>query len=632
MIFFKTNNLAALLAGAFLALALIMTYVIVDHYVHMTHMRVVMTKSQNAMLKVRYYSEMMEFARTRTRLTSQILDTEDIFDKDDLNQKLEGFAGKFSKAYLALVSLPLDDHEKAQLKVQEAIVGIILPAQRKVVSLSLYGSPADLKNAEKIFYSVVISGQNDLINLFQGLIAYHQENTESLVSNTDKLLAQSINYQNQLAFLVLLFTLMIAVFVVRRTRTIQNQLNHERTMLEDTVAQRTEQLVKARDEAEQANAAKSEFLSSMSHELRTPMNAILGFGQMLQLNPYEPLTKSQSEGIDHIMKGGQHLLELINDVLDLVKIETGQIELSLEPIDPMSVIEACVPLIGPMVKKNSITLNLPEQSTAYPQVQADFTRFKQVLLNLLSNAVKYNVENGHVELSIKDTGQGTVRISVQDTGQGIPLKNQSELFVPFSRLGAVNSDIEGTGIGLVITKDLVKLMGGEIGFKSALGQGTTFWVELPVAELQKAVVTPPQTNAAPNQAQQLPAIKGTLLYVEDNPENLKLMELIVSRVDGLSMVSAHTGELGVKLAKSEKPDIIILDINLPGMSGIDVIHELRRDVKMKNTPIFALSAAATKRDIEIGLSAGFQKYLTKPIIVPDMLKEIENALARGKTS
>ena len=392
------------------------------------------------------------------------------------------------------------------------------------------------------------------------------------------------------------------------------------------------ELRQAKETADKANRSKSDFLSSMSHELRTPMNAILGFGQMLEYIPHEPLAKTQKQCVDSIMKGGKHLLDLINDILDLAQIEAGKVELSIEDISPNSILEECLPLVSAMAEKSGINISIQNLSETTPRVRADYIRLKQVLLNLMSNAIKYNRDNGEVIVSSLEADNGNLRISVRDTGEGIPEDKQSELFKPFSRLGAENTEIEGTGIGLVVCNDLIKIMDGTIGMESTLGEGSTFWFELPMAtstrdSSEKALVMDAsalQTKGA------LPSLKGTLLYVEDNPENLKLMELIVSYIEGLTMISARTGELGIELARSKKPDIIILDINLPGMNGIEVLKKLSRYKNTKNIPTLALSAAATKSDIKKGIDAGFKRYLTKPVQVSEFVDALKEALKEDK--
>lgn len=383
---------------------------------------------------------------------------------------------------------------------------------------------------------------------------------------------------------------------------------------------------KAMEEAEKANFAKSEFLSSMSHELRTPMNAILGFGQMLKFNPKEPLTEKQTDFVEQIMKGGQHLLELINEVLDLAKIEAGRIDLSIEGICVKTTLDECLTLIQSMADKRGIEITVGEGFEKTEDIRADLTRLKQTLLNLLSNAVKYNRENGKIMIDCHRTPTSMIRITVSDTGAGIPEDMLEALFEPFNRLSAESSEIEGTGIGLTITKQLVERMHGHIGVESEVGKGSTFWVEFPMVERKLTDVAASTEKALADGSHRLPDASGTVLYVEDNPANTRLMESIIEMVSGLSLITAHNAELGIELAQSTPPDLIIMDINLPGMDGYGALEKLQSLTQTKNIPVIALSANATPKDIEKGINAGFLKYLTKPIKVDELVNAVKDVL------
>jgi PAS domain S-box-containing protein len=384
-----------------------------------------------------------------------------------------------------------------------------------------------------------------------------------------------------------------------------------------------ENLVEAREQADQANRAKSDFLSSMSHELRTPLNAILGFSQLLNNDPKEALTITQEKSVGYIINGGHHLLKLIDEVLDLARIESGKLDLSMENVVASPLIEECLTTIE--VKALERNIRTPDHSMyiADSVIRTDITRFKQILLNLLSNAVKYNREGGALIVATYETPKGMLRISVTDTGEGIPEDRQSELFQPFSRLGHETTSTEGTGIGLVVTKRLVEEMGGNIGFESDVGKGTTFWIELP---LSQNVMGANKIEAHSKNDVILKELSGKVLYVEDNPANLDLMKLIISRVDGLNMISTNTAESGLDLARDENPDIIIMDINLPGMNGFEALKQLKKMNSTRSTPIIALSANASPQDIESGRKAGFYDYQTKPIDIGNFLQVVETAL------
>ncbi|MFZ2406887.1 MAG: PAS domain-containing protein [Methylobacter sp.] len=385
-------------------------------------------------------------------------------------------------------------------------------------------------------------------------------------------------------------------------------------------------LIKSRDEAERANNAKSEFLSSMSHELRTPMNAILGFGQLLEIDA--GLTEDQADYVGEILKAGRHLLELINEVLDLSRIESGSINLSMEPLPCAELMAECLALVKPIAQRLGIAVKDPAIG-AYV-IRADRTRLKQVLLNLLSNAIKYNRPQGDV--SIQVIGQdGWVRMAVSDTGYGIPAARQQEVFQPFSRLGAEETDIEGTGIGLTISRRLMEMMGGTIDMESEEGRGSTFWIELPEVVSEQGILS----NDSGGQAMAAETAgagkcRYTVLYIEDNPANLRLVAQILGRNPQVQLITAHTPELGLELASAHRPELILLDINLPGMDGYQVLSVLRSLDSAKNTPVIAVSANATPRDIERGMEAGFDDYITKPVDVVHFLEVVDRLLPECK--
>ncbi|MGZ5390055.1 MAG: hybrid sensor histidine kinase/response regulator, partial [Aeromicrobium sp.] len=384
-------------------------------------------------------------------------------------------------------------------------------------------------------------------------------------------------------------------------------------------------LTNARAVAEKANLAKSEFLSSMSHELRSPLNAILGFAQLMESDS-PPATPAQNESIMQILNAGWYLLELITEILDLAAIESGKLSMSLEPVMLNDVLLECQSMIEPLAQKRGIRLNFTGGDAAYC-VKADRTRIKQVLINLLSNAIKYNNPGGSVVVACSaKSPSGRVRLTVTDTGAGLPPEKLAQLFQPFNRLGQELGPEEGTGIGLVVSKRLVELMDGVIGVESSPGKGSIFWVEL----TSTAPLTLPASvdTAAPGEsaAATVEALR-TLLYVEDNPANLQLVERIIGRRKDLRLLSAMDGNRGVELARERLPDVILMDINLPGISGTEAMRILRDDPATAHIPVVALSANAMPRDIQKGLEAGFFRYLTKPIRVGEFMETLNTALA-----
>jgi len=372
-------------------------------------------------------------------------------------------------------------------------------------------------------------------------------------------------------------------------------------------------LLEAKEEADEANRAKTDFLSSMSHELRTPLNSILGFGQLLADDPVHKLSDEQAEKLDYILKSGRHLLDLISDVLDFANIETGAIEVDIRAVGVAESLKESLQVITGMATARGIAVSSEIDDGLI--MLADPVRLRQVSLNLLSNAVKYNKQGGSIFVRTTLVTPKRCRISVRDTGIGIPPEQQGDLFQPFSRLGAQNTEVEGTGIGLSISTSLVELMGGEIGFENNADEGATFWFELPLAAESGAGIQPVQRHPGA-EAADVPAKAETatkLLYVEDNPLDLTLLEALVQQIDQVEMVSTHTAELGIGLALSELPDVIILDINLPGMDGFEVLKSLKSTQVTRRIPVIALSGDDMPAQVQRYIEAGFAEYLSKPI-------------------
>jgi PAS domain S-box-containing protein len=386
-----------------------------------------------------------------------------------------------------------------------------------------------------------------------------------------------------------------------------------------------EALVAARQEAEKANHAKSEFLSRMSHELRTPMNSILGFAQLLESDEREPLSPSQRESLQHILKGGRHLLGLINEVLDLARIESGRLALAVGSVPVAPMVSETVSMIQPLAKARRIHIRNAVPVTATYCIQADAKRIRQILLNLLSNAVKYNREEGLITVEASERPGGRLRLSVTDTGQGIPPDQQALVFEPFHRLEADRMFVEGSGIGLTISRKITEAMGGSMGLTSTPGLGSCFFIDMPLcAETGQAL--PPAAAESPAAAFSARGETHTILYIEDDPANLALIQHILVRRPGIELLFAPQGALGLELARAHRPRLILLDVHLPDIMGHEVLGKLKQDPATRDIPVLIVSASAMPSVIESMIQAGAESYLVKPLDIPLFLKTIDDIL------
>lgn len=425
-----------------------------------------------------------------------------------------------------------------------------------------------------------------------------------------------------------------AAFVVdnMKRKSYEQELERAQAELETRVNQRTlalekanEELKLAKEEADAANHAKSEFLSRMSHELRTPLNAISGFGQILAMEKLSPL---QSSSVEHILHGGEHLLRLVNEVLDIARVEAGKMDLSVEAVSVDSVIREAVTLVSTLAERVGVSIEVERLGEGGLFVFADRQRLLQVLINLLTNAIKYNRPRGLICVSaVRDTDK--IRISVRDTGIGIKEEHLTRLFTPFERLDAAQTQVEGTGLGLALSKRMVDLMSGRLSVQSKVGKGSTFSIELPVAaDPQKVLETEIFAPLAAPVAHQ----EFRILYIEDNMSNFELIEAILAHRPGVKLLGAMQGSIGIDLAVSQQPDLILLDVNLPDMNGADVLGSLRATPVTSEIPVIILSADATQRQIERLLALGAEAYLTKPLKISDFLSILDQKLGAKSAS
>jgi len=421
----------------------------------------------------------------------------------------------------------------------------------------------------------------------------------------------------------------IGYLLIGTDNTARKLVEAEQKRLDQALRETILELQSAKVEAERANLAKSDFLSSMSHELRSPLNAILGFAQLMD-SDLPPLTAGQKESTSQILRAGWFLLDLINEILDLAQIESGKVPLWLEPVSLDEVLADCQAMIEPQTRKSGIRVVFAQPDVPLC-VNADRTRVKQVFVNLLSNAIKYNRVGGSVEVSSRPRPGDRIRVSFKDTGEGLTADKVAKLFQPFNRLGQEAGVEEGTGIGLVVSKQLVELMGGLIGVESTVGVGSVFWIELNASNVvDKGSDDKPHAVAALSDTGSGGPLR-TVLYVEDNPANLMLVTKLLARRPDVSLLSAKDGRSGVEMAQAARPDVILMDINLPGISGVVALRILAADPSTAHIPVIAISANAMPRDIEKGLQAGFFRYLTKPIKVNEFMNTLDLALEAART-
>ena len=491
--------------------------------------------------------------------------------------------------------------------------GVIIDASRHMELLTGYTHSELVGSSFKAYFTDSESAQR----VFSRVIHEKSVTNYDLVIRTKNGREISVSYNLS----VLLDSDQNRIGVIASARDVTNNKQFEYLLEKNNLA-----LKNAKAVAEKANLAKSEFLSSMSHELRTPLNAILGFAQLMDVDPCLPKA-TEKLAIRQILQGGWYLLDLINEILDLASIESGKAVMSHETVSLFDVLTECKSMIEQQAHKKDVNLIFPLFDHATMYVNADQTRMKQVMINLLSNAIKYNKKGGEVHVECTSNGASFVRISVRDTGFGLSSEQLSHLFEPFNRLGRQGSSEDGTGIGLVVTKQLVELMGGHIGVQSSIEVGSLFWIELPLALNQHPVLQMNDDSATAScNVKHQGKIKKTVLCIEDNLPNLALIEQVMHSRTNIELLTANTGAIGIQLAKSYLPDVILMDINLPDIHGFEILKILRECNVTSGIPVIGLSSNAMQIDIENGLMAGCRHYLTKPVKVRELMATVDAAL------
>jgi len=406
----------------------------------------------------------------------------------------------------------------------------------------------------------------------------------------------------------------------------QDKLLRQNALIEDEVRKKTADIEKALNESKRANHAKSEFLARMSHELRTPMNSILGFTQLLQMDSQNPLASYQRENMERVISAGNHLLELINEVLDLSKIEFGEMKLSIEKIDIVPIIDNVISISKPLAEEKGISLNYLKVPEGKYFLKVDQLRFRQIFLNLISNAIKYNKLEGSVIISFEELESGKLRLGVEDTGSGISGDMKEKVFKPFERFDKDSEIIEGTGIGLAISKKLVELMGGAISYESHIGKGSTFYIDMPLPENQ-TVLSEIEVDVKPLDEPIIAKGFGKILYIDDVSANIELVKQLFAHRSEFKIISALNAIDGIGIARNEKPDLILMDIHMQELDGIEAFKQLKIDQNTKDIPVIALTADAMDRNIQKAMEMGFKDYITKPIDVSKLLMAVDEVFA-----
>lgn len=549
-------------------------------------------------LKKRLLTTMYNASEARSVILLKMYIETDPFELDDMYMNMGEQARIFLRARQELFTLGLTDKERDLLAKQREVAMINAPYQDQVALLFLEERRYE---ARKLLFSQAIPGQRAMSKFIVLTMDEYEKETAQLIDNIQKSFEESNRIAMSLGALLVMVSIVIIIIVMTR-------LSREEE----------KKLKVALRQAEQASHAKSEFLSRMSHELRTPLHAIISFSDLILYEKnLEPRLKKH---IQHIYNAGGHLLTLVDDVLDLARIERGELSVTVKPTRLKYVLEECYSLIKQIAQDADVSLSF-DTDVDYI-VNADHTSLKQALLNILSNAVKYNRTHGDITVSYHIFDGDRLCINIADTGRGLSSTQQQRLFKSFDRLGAEFSGVKGTGIGLAITRDLIKMMGGRVGVESKEGEGSRFWIELELSDEQPDEIVSSTVQRTDYHSER----SISIVYVEDDPINAHLLTAIIDKMTSHELAIANTGTDGLRLVREIRPDLIILDIGLPDMDGYELLDQIRQDPACKEIPAIAVTANAMLDDVRRGENAGFDEYMVKPVRASELLKTIERII------
>ncbi len=618
-----TNRLVTVVGVAATVIGAMLLSVFAFDDAQLQQMQGIIQEGQIVARKMRFSSELMEFARARTRLTRRLLDSEDIFEQDELNQRLDELAGQYAATFHLLQEMPLSPQELTKIEDLKKEVPIILPAQRQAVTLVMTEGQRDKAEAVRLLNDVVLPGQDRMIAHFQEMISLQQQSIEDAGKRSEQRLDDTLRQRRVSAVALLLVLAIVTVLTSRRMRAIQAELAASHADLEHKVAERTIDLVAARDAARRADEAKSTFLSTMSHEVRTPMNGVIG---LTRLALEGPLPAHERELIEKAHDSAASLLIILNDILDLSKIEAGKLHIDTIPFDLPRTIARIEDFYAPLAAGKGIKLEISLDGNVPTGLVGDPLRLWQVLNNLLSNALKFT-QHGAIGLAVsvlaRDDTANTVRLvfAVRDTGIGVTPEQQTRLFQPFEQAdGSTTRRFGGTGLGLVISQRLVELMGGGIALDSTPGTGSVFSVTLPFARSLGPVAEPPATTLP------IYAVEGLrILLVEDNAINVTVARTLLQR-RGVGVTVAGNGQEALDFLDADPNafDIVLMDLQMPVLDGLEATRRLRRDPRFDHLPVIAMTANAMAEDRQRCADVGMQDFLAKPIDVEQFFAVISH--------